>query len=146
MRLGPFMTTAALIAAMSSSVQALPTCVELSTFLADGDNRAAFKGADTCRTTRQLGGGSAYHCAWSYPYRSKHSRTALQTFLARIESCEGVARSTQPETGVNHPDTYEQWVFRVAGRTISVSLKDKAQLDRSYLFLGISADPDREAD
>lgn len=46
-----------------------------------------------------------------------------------------VVSASEVEAGVNHPDTYAQYVFRSNGVVWSLAMKDKGGLGKSFIFL-----------
>ncbi len=79
-------------------------------------------------------------CFWEFAYRNPAAQTFYQAMGDNVSGCLGAAAETPPEPGVNHPDSYALRQFAAEGRLISVSLKDKAQMDKSIVFLRIGSD------
>lgn len=92
---------------------------------------------NTCDIATSPDGIRIYHCRWDYTYREPAAVELMRTINIEIQKCLGV-QSRKIEDGVNHPDTYEQRLFRLGDINISLSLKDKAALNQSFVFLRIS--------
>jgi len=97
---------------------------------------AGFEAA-ACRTALQPG-GKAYFCAWEYPYRADAATSAFARADAEVLACIGDRATMRSDRGVNHPDSYAARQYRLEGASVTVSLKDKAQLGRSFVFLKVS--------
>ena len=95
---------------------------------------------DLCDVALTSDGVKLYHCRWDYGYRATDAFELLRTLNTEIEQCLGV-QSRKIEDGVNHPDTYEQRLYRLGEINISLSLKDKAALSQSFVSLQISGIP-----
>lgn len=92
-------------------------------------------GAESCASSRTGSGEVAIHCAWAFPYR-EHRATEMFEALARsVSDCLGAETEPIPDLGVNHPDSYYLHHFRVADATLAVSMKDKAALGKTYIFI-----------
>ncbi len=95
-----------------------------------------------CDVATTSDGIKIYHCRWDYGYRTSDAAELLRTINIDIQRCLGI-QSRKIEDGVNHPDTYEQRLYRLGDINISLSLKDKAALNQSFVSLQISgAKPD----
>lgn len=95
-----------------------------------------------CDVAISSDGIKIYHCRWDYDYRAIAASELMRTLNLEIQKCLGV-QSRKIEDGVNHPDTYEQRLYRLGDINISLSLKDKAALNQSFVSLQISgAKPD----
>lgn len=90
-----------------------------------------------CDIATDIDGTRIYHCRWDYSYRAQEAVKLMADINTDIERCLGV-QSRKIEDGVNHPDTYEQRLYRLGGINISLSLKDKAGLSQSFVSLQIS--------
>ena len=56
----------------------------------------------------------------------------------RIASCLKATADQNSDTRVNHPDSYDLNRWRVDGRTITLSVKDKAARGQTFVFLTIT--------
>ncbi|AEI92607.1 hypothetical protein RLO149_c005790 [Roseobacter litoralis Och 149] len=93
-----------------------------------------------CATSRALSGAVSNHCYWSFPYRSAASTQSFDAVVQRVADCAN-AQVYSKENTVNHPDTYDLRRFTIAGKIVDVSLKDKAALQQTIVFLRISGAP-----
>lgn len=82
-------------------------------------------------------GRSEHHCRWDFPYRSPLAKAQFADLKSMIAQHLG-AKVAPPEAGVNHPDSYDQVLFQLDDLQISLSLKDKAALRQSFVFLRVS--------
>lgn len=91
------------------------------------------KGA-TCSTSRVLGGGQSTDCYWSFAFRADAARKEFSDLGHLLRLCaEGEV--TVEGASVNHPDSYDQLTTQIAGRDVSLSLKDKGALGKTLIFL-----------
>ncbi|ABG33317.1 hypothetical protein CEP88_08605 [Roseobacter denitrificans] len=101
-------------------------------------------GLDTdpvCGASRALSGSVSNHCYWAFPYRASQSHLAFDAMVKRVALCaDGNARA-DGDAGVNHPDSYDLRRFTVGGNIVDVSLKDKAALQQTIVFLRVSGAP-----
>lgn len=121
---------------------AQPFCDRLATLAETDETKSAtfdrlFYGNDTVSCSHALGpnGVKSLHCAWPFAYRSGQGASAFDAMLTEVGDC-AVQIPTEPSR-VNHPDSYDLRQFRLVDATVSVSLKDKSALARTYLFLRI---------
>ena len=88
-----------------------------------------------CTRSLMLSGGSQVHCGWAFPYRAP---AAFERLVRTVAACLGTEASMTVDQDVNHPDFYDLQTFQSKGREIGVSLKDKAGLSETYVFLRIA--------
>jgi len=72
-------------------------------------------------------------CQWRFAYRNTQARGLFEHFSAALESCIGPQVAL--DGGVNHPDSYDLRQFNAAGGVVFVSIKDKAALQQTIVFL-----------
>ncbi len=125
--------------------QVLPTCTDLLALTAaatpDGAANSAPPlppGAESCQRSLQLGGAHSLHCAWAFPYRSAAATEAFATLDTRLRSCLSARPAKSARQPVNHPDSFHQREYDTVKTSLSLALKDKAALNRTYLFLGVT--------
>ncbi|MEM7213087.1 MAG: hypothetical protein AAF479_14550 [Pseudomonadota bacterium] len=94
--------------------------------------------AERCGTALTQSGGRELHCRWSFKYRATEAKATQVRLASSIQTCLN-ATKVAPEQGVNHPDTYDQQRFLIGKAELSLSLKDKAALQRTYVFLRTTA-------
>lgn len=94
-------------------------------------------GGEDVRCTRSLalGGGSQLHCGWAFDYRVAAATDAFEQGISVLNAC--FDQST-PDQNVNHPDFYDLRLFVAGDQEIGLSLKDKAVLGQTYVFLRIT--------
>lgn len=95
---------------------------------------------ETCRPVATLA-GSGDVCQWSFAYRAPDAVAGFERLTDNVRSCLGADTERGADTPVNHPDSYDLRQFVAGGTLISVSLKDKAALRRTLVFLRIEPDP-----
>lgn len=91
-----------------------------------------------CTRSLVLSGGSQVHCGWVFPYRAPEATVAFERLVRAVATCLGAEASMTADQDVNHPDFYDLQTFQSKGREIGVSLKDKAGLSETYVFLRIA--------
>jgi hypothetical protein len=98
-------------------------------------------GVAECRDVRTLGGQLVYNCFWEFPFRSAEATEHYEALNGAIRDCFGNRLVPTEDLGVNHPDTYSQWIYDLEGTAIRASIKDKSALDKTLVFLGIASSP-----
>ncbi|MGB3317056.1 MAG: hypothetical protein WBB85_21925 [Albidovulum sp.] len=99
--------------------------------------------AETCAVTTAISGRREYHCAWVFPYRAVDALAAFDSLNGVIEQCFPKHGPVETDQGVNHPDFYDLRQYPLDRADLSVSLKDKVALQKTYVFLRIrSTDPE----
>lgn len=91
-----------------------------------------------CTRSIVLSGGTQVHCGWAFPYRAPEAAAAFERLASEVAACLGGDASVTPDPDVNHPDFYDLQTFQLKGLEIGVSLKDKASLSNTYVFLRIA--------
>lgn len=92
-----------------------------------------------CDSYLNEAGQDAKACQWRFEYRSG---AATEAFAASEAALDGCFNKTIPVgTEVNHPDSFNQIFYTTETQLISLSLKDKAQHQATYLFLRIETAP-----
>ncbi len=82
----------------------------------------------------------SHMCMWAFDYRDFRAATGLEDLTTAIETCLGAIRSQRQDNPVNHPDSYEARYFKLDGVNISASIKDKAALEKTFVFLWVEGD------
>ncbi|MEL7469154.1 MAG: hypothetical protein AAFN27_11915 [Pseudomonadota bacterium] len=90
--------------------------------------------AETCGTALTTGGGREIHCRWSFAYRDEAAIKLHDRIASDVETCLN-ATAVPQEDGVNHPDSYDQQRFHTGDADLSLSLKDKAAIHTTFVFL-----------
>ena len=91
--------------------------------------------AARCQLSQSLGGGQSRHCHWTFPYRSAEASAAFTEILDAVSTCLGPNAAVIQDQDVSHPDTYDLHLFERNGTEFAVSLKDKAALAQTLIFL-----------
>lgn len=100
--------------------------------------KAIFPTAHQCDTAKALSGNVSLYCLWSYPFRHPEAKNAYIFMGKSAVSCEDFSAVEATKTGVNHPDTYAQSLFSSHKMSVSISLKDKAELEKTFLTVAIT--------
>ncbi|MEM9269717.1 MAG: hypothetical protein AAGA78_12355 [Pseudomonadota bacterium] len=79
-------------------------------------------------------GRTGTSCHWSFAYRAEHAESFAAEMWDILKSCRP-GQVNQPDRTVNHPDSYVPRSWQVQDRTYTVSIKDKAQQNRTLVFL-----------
>lgn len=74
-------------------------------------------------------------CHWSFDYRSAAAEDAFDTIQDRLSACLG--STPVSDAPVNHPDSYRLVQYEKEDALISLSLKDKASRQQSFVFLRV---------
>ena len=88
----------------------------------------------TCDTYLSESGSIGTACNWEFPYRAPEAITLADILTEDIQICRPVSQSAA-DAQVNHPDSYDlrTWVSDAA--TYALSVKDKGNLQRTFVFL-----------
>ena len=97
--------------------------------------------AAACSVALSQSGTKSSYCAWPFAYRDTRATQMFEEVTGLLEHCIGPQDTSTQNAPVNHPDSYEQRLFRVQYGRVSLSLKDKAQLARTYVFLRLDVTP-----
>ena len=112
---------------------------DLAQGLLDGGTDVPVLGGVSCGRVNSADGKDQYFCALEHPFRSDMARDTYEKYVAEARVCFGDGAAVPVGPAVNHPDSYDQVVFDVNGRDISVSLKDKGALQKTYVFIRLPA-------
>ena len=105
----------------------------------DAAGSLILKGASACEVALQLDGAS-YHCRWKHPLRAAAATRSFEQFDKELRDCIGHRGAGQRDIGVNHPDSYDSRHYILDGARVVLSLKDKADLRSTFVFIRVSAD------
>jgi len=94
-------------------------------------------GTKDCSISQSLSGLRSYHCTWPFPYRTETAHGTFDAFNQSIQKCFGEHASSSKDQQVNHPDFYDLRRYRIDDVEISVSMKDKIALQKTYLFIRV---------
>lgn len=115
---------------------AFADCAALQAFAARDPGGAAAlfaPHAPTCQTALQTSGETLV-CYSEHPFRSGTASDLAAEIEAQIAACFD-APARQPDTGVNHPDSYAARWFDVGEARIYLSVKDKGALEKTLVFV-----------
>ncbi|MFV2054435.1 hypothetical protein [Aliiroseovarius sp. YM-037] len=123
-------------------------CDQMSALMEQGDAiTLALPDAEapaTCAVSRSLAGGLERHCHWVFPYRSAEASAAFEAVLEAVTACLGPGISVRTDESVNHPDSYDLRIIEqkdAVFAVFAVSLKDKAALQATLVFLRLPISP-----
>ncbi|MDJ0610886.1 MAG: hypothetical protein QNJ67_18055 [Kiloniellales bacterium] len=145
----PWLAALLLVPASAGAAVARDLCAEIAPLIAlasspaDPESRGASSaevarlGEASCRVVTRPSGGISY-CTWTFPYRSDEAAAAFEDFADQLESCFKPEAAQGGGPGVNHPDSYAQHRYTAGPASISLSLKDKAALDSTYVSVIVS--------
>ena len=102
----------------------------------DHDVTLTLAGASSCLVTKKSAQPS-YHCAWEFPYRAAPAYDTFDDLVDRLDQCIGRQATLHSDRSVNHPDFYALRRFEMEQAQVSVSVKDKAALDRTFVFVRV---------
>ncbi len=100
---------------------------------------ASFAGAH-CEPRTTVSGEPWVFCRWQHGYRAPEASAQFDAWRDRLDTCFDASRASDDDA-VNHPDSYALHQVRGQGAVLSVSLKDKAALDATFVFLRIEPGP-----
>lgn len=79
-------------------------------------------------------------CRWTFAYRADAAVAAFEHLAEKLTRCLGPP--VDEDAPVNHPDSYRLVQFGAPDAVISLSLKDKASLQSTFVFLRVDNFPD----
>lgn len=89
----------------------------------------------TCGTALQSGAARAAHCYIGFEYRADHAADTMARLSAQLRACFAASKSEGTDPAVNHPDSFDQRQLCTPYAALSLSLKDKAGLGKTLIFL-----------
>ena len=81
----------------------------------------------------------SYRCTWKYPYRDALAALDFEKIALEFSSCLGDQAKVREDQAVNHPDSYESFLFTLPAAEARVTLKDKRELNSSFVSFIIEA-------
>ena len=102
----------------------------------DHDVTLTLAGASYCFVTKQSK-RSFYHCGWEFPYRAKQAYDTFDAFVRGVNDCIGQQATLHTDQSVNHPDFYALRRYETEQADVSVSVKDKSALGRTFVFIRV---------
>ena len=89
----------------------------------------------TCGIALQSGGAKSAHCYVAFEYRADSAAAHFAKIESQLSTCFERISTDGAGQIVNHPDSFDQFRFCTASTTLSLSLKDKANLGQTLIFL-----------
>ena len=80
-------------------------------------------------------------CRWDFAYRAEEAQAAFDAMSGALATCAEPSGALTEDQPVNHPDSYALHRYVLEGREVALSLKDKAALGKSLIFLRVTAPP-----
>lgn len=138
--------------ATGAGAQDAEFCAEIQGFVAAAGSKAAsekvvlslpsvFDSAPECGASLFMSGARSLHCAWGFAYRDTAATATFEALTRRVADCPGATAPKKAAGLVNHPDSYDQRSLRFADGAVSISLKDKGSLQKTYIFVRTQAAP-----
>lgn len=97
----------------------------------------ALTGAN-CQQAPALLGTHTQICRLSFTYRAKEAADTFEAWSASLLACAGPKNAILSDQPVNHPDSYFLHRFTLPQGEVSLSLKDKAALGQTLVFIQIN--------
>jgi len=102
----------------------------------DREARLTLAGASTCLVTRKAK-RSWYRCAWAFPYRAKRAADTFDALAGKLDGCLARRATPHGDRSVNHPDSYAARRYELEQADVSLSVKDKAGLGKTFVFIRV---------
>lgn len=134
---------ALVICALPSIGMAQDLCVAIKSLVPQAQanftaGNSSIAGAETCQTALSMTGAKTLHCAWGFDYRADAALSTFQSFDTDLSACFADFGSVTTDQSVNHPDTYDLRQYQTGDVVVSISLKDKGAMQRTFVFVGIA--------
>lgn len=97
----------------------------------------AITAGGTCDLSLQLDGSRVYRCYWKHAYRDADALAAFETKDRMLQTCTASKARAPQDQQVNHPDSYDLRTYQAGNVRLTASIKDKAALQETYVFLAI---------
>ena len=135
-----------------SMAQTAPFCAQLHGAMATANSDKPAKSAlditlpgrpraaGICGFSIDMSGRHSAHCRWAFAYRAQAAMDAFSDALDALSACVDRPGPGVKDAAVNHPDSYDLRLFRHAGGTIGLSIKDKVALQKTFVMLRVTPD------
>ena len=140
----------------STATAALLPCDDVAHLIADSANQfSSIKSTEqyetgTTKSNIQLpdsknceisGSGklTTFRCVWEYVLGDEQAKTDFNQYVAEAQHCLGETTTIRQDQPVNHPDSYLSYLFELDGTNGRISLKDKSQLNQTFIFFVIES-------
>ncbi len=131
-----------------SAAQAADFCADItaqvesaqSNFVqSDGERslRSSRNEAGTCGLITSELGAVTHHCHWEFALRHVAAQATFDAFDQELKSCFGSYAKIIKDQNVNHPDFYDKNTYWLNDVSITLSLKDKNALGKTFVFVGV---------
>jgi len=80
----------------------------------------------------------SYRCTWKYPYRDELAGAEFEKLATKFAGCLDNEIEIREDQAVNHPDSYASYLFELPGAEARVTLKDKRDLDSTFVSFSIN--------
>ena len=116
------------------------TCNDLETRLSTRDVVSAYLKQETtkdvlCAIALLPDGQESSYCYAIFPYRDPQAVDAFERLGTTLTDCFVLKAAVGTGDIVNHPDSFDQNAFCAADYELSLSLKDKGNLNQTLIFL-----------
>ncbi len=91
-----------------------------------------------CSFSLDTRGTKSANCNWAFSYRSAEATGTFKDKLAMLSVCADKASGIVTDQSVNHPDFYDLRLMRIAGGEVGLSIKDKAAIQQTFVFLRLT--------
>lgn len=88
-----------------------------------------------CAIALQTNGQTSTYCYAIFDYRSEQANDAFKQLQSKLSSCFSPLKAQGAGDIVNHPDSFDQKQYCADQNDLSLSLKDKATLNQTLVFL-----------
>ncbi len=102
----------------------------------DLDVTLTLAGASYCFVTKKST-RDWYRCGWEFPYHAKRAYDTFYEFVGRMDECIGQHATLHIDQSVNHPDYYSLRRYEIEQAEVSVSVKDKGALGKTFVFIKV---------
>ncbi len=122
--------------------QAQDICREVKAMILDIQQDAPLAGelhgVGGCRDFRESSGAMGIICQQVFQYRTTVASRTFSELNQAMNACLHPLATVSQDQAVNHPDFYDLYQYTMDRGTVSVSLKDKASLQRTFVFLRVT--------
>lgn len=104
----------------------------------DHDVTLSLSGTSYCFVTKKSS-RTWYHCGWEFPHRTQRAYDRFDEFVGRLDDCIGQHATAHTDQKVNHPDFYALRRYEMEQADVSVSVKDKSALGKTFVFIKVQS-------
>ena len=131
---------AAVAASLAGTAFGQDRCDSLTALTSDpvmsdlADRHPGWLTGASCRGENLGAGKTGATCFWEHSYRNGAAEAQFNQMRDWLGACLDSGTTPITDAAVNHPDTYVLEDFIFDEKTVSISLKDKAALGKSFVF------------